>query len=55
MGMVHQVLSPGMQDAYKAETCAEAVLAQLQESFGDGTKVKVVDHFRISQHQGIQF
>lgn len=55
MGMVHEVLSPGMQDAYEADTCSETVIAQFQEGFGDRTKVKIVHHLLVSQHQGVQF
>ena len=55
MWMVHEVLSPGMQDAYEADPCTETVIAKLQERFGDRAKEKVVHNLLVSQNQGIQF
>lgn len=55
MGMVHEVLSPGMQDAYEADTCAKTVISKLYERFGYRAKEKGVHNLPVSQNQGIEF
>lgn len=53
VGMVHQVLTPCVENAEKANLCAEMfwIGADLQESGGAGSKQECVEQLFIVQHQ----
>jgi hypothetical protein len=57
VGMVHEVLTPGMEDADHPNRCAEMfrVLGEFQEGLGGRVKKHVVQDLPVSQNQGIEF
>ena len=57
MGMVPEVLTPGMQDADHPNRGAEMfrVLVEFQEGLGGRAEKQIVEGLPVSQNQGIQF
>jgi hypothetical protein len=57
MGMIHEVLSPGMQNADTPYLGTEMfrVFCEFCESFGDRTEKKVVQELAVHGYQGIEF
>jgi hypothetical protein len=54
--MIHEVLTPGMENADHSDLCAEmfGVLGELCEGLGGGAKKQVVQELRVHGNQGIQ-
>jgi hypothetical protein len=56
MRMAHEVLSPGVQDCYEADPCAEMlwIVGEFYKGLGDRAKEKIVDDLLIHDDQRIQ-
>jgi len=56
MGMVHQVLSPGMENAYETDLCAKMlrIIGEFYQRLGDTAEQEVVHDFLIHNDKGIQ-
>jgi hypothetical protein len=57
VGMIHEVLAPGVQNADPPDPCTEMfrVVCEFRESFKDRTKEKIVHEFPVHGYQGIEF
>jgi hypothetical protein len=57
VGMIHEVLTPGMQKADRPDPCAKMfrVMGKFQERLRYGSKEKIVHDLPIHRYQGIQF
>jgi hypothetical protein len=57
VGVIHEVLTPGMQNAGSPYLCAKMflVLREFHERLGYGSKKKIVHDLLIHQYQWIQF
>jgi len=57
MGVVHEVLSPGVKDRHEPDPSAEVlrILCKVPKRFRDRAKQEVVDDLLIHDSQGIQF
>jgi hypothetical protein len=57
MGMIHEVLSPGMQNTDNPYPCAKMfrIIGQFHKRLGDGTKKKIVHDLPVHRYQTIQF
>ena len=57
MGMVPEVLAPGVQNPDTADLCAEMfrVLSKLRKGFGDRTEEKIVQDLAVQGDQGMEF
>ena len=55
--MIHEVLSPGVQNADTPYLCAEMfrVVCEFRERFGDRTEEKIVQDLAVQGEQGIEF
>ena len=55
--MIHEVLTPGMQDANAPNLCAEMLRAicEFHERLGDRAKEKIVHDLLVHGYQRIQF
>ena len=54
MRMVHQVLSPRMEDAYETDPSAYTVVPKLHECLGDRAKEEAVGNLLVSEYQWVQ-
>ena len=54
--MIHEVLTPGMENADNPYLCAEmfGVLGELREGFGGRAKKQVVEELWVHGDQGVQ-
>jgi hypothetical protein len=54
--MIHEVLTPGMENADHSDLCAQmfGVLGELGEGFGGGAKKQVVEELLVHGDQGVQ-
>jgi hypothetical protein len=57
MGMIHEILTPGVQNAGSPYLCAKMflVMREFSECLGYGSKKKIVHDLLIPQYQWIQF
>jgi hypothetical protein len=57
MGMIHEVLAPGVENPDAADLCAEMfrILCELGEGFGDRTEEKIVQDLAVHGDQGVEF
>jgi hypothetical protein len=57
MGMIHEVLAPGVQNADTPYFCPEMfrVLCELGEGLGDRTEKEIVQDLTVHGDQGIEF
>ena len=57
MGMIHEVLAPGMENTDHSYRCTEMfrVVCKFCESLGDGTEKKIVHDLAVHEYQMIQF
>jgi hypothetical protein len=57
VGMIHEVLPPGVQNADTSYLRPEMfrVLCELHERFGDRTEKKIVQDLAVHGYQGIEF
>jgi hypothetical protein len=57
VGMIHEVLSPGVQNAGSPYPCAEMflVICEFNERLGNRSKKKIVPDLPIHRYQVIQF
>lgn len=57
MGMIHEVLPPGMQYSYEAYLCTEMlrIMWQCQKRFWDWAEKKIIRDLLIAKDKGIQF
>jgi len=57
VGMIHEVLPPGVQNADAPDLCPEMfrVVCEFSESLRDRTKEKIVHDFPVHGDQGIEF
>ena len=57
VGMTHEVLTPGMENADTPYRCPEMfrVLCEFRERLGDRTKKKIVQDLPVHGDQGIEF
>ena len=57
VGMIHEVLAPGVQDADAPYLCTEMfrVVCEFRERFGDRTEKKIVQDLAVDGDQGIEF
>ena len=55
--MIHEVLAPGVKNAYTPDLSAEMlrVVCEFQERFGDRTEKKIIQHLAVHGDQGIEF
>ena len=55
--MIHEVLSPGVQNADAPYICSEMfwVVCEFHECFGDRTKKKIIQDPAVHGDQGIEF
>ena len=55
--MIHEVLTPGVQNTDRPYPCAKMfrVIGQFHERLGDGAKKKIVHDLPIHRYQTIQF
>ena len=55
--MIHEVLTPGMQNADNPYLCAEMfrIIGEFHERLGYGAKKKIVHDLSVHRYQGIQF
>ena len=55
--MIHEVLTPGMENADNPYLCAEMfwVLGEFREGLGCRAKKQIVQDLRVHGNQGIQF
>ena len=54
--MIHEVLTPGMENADHSDLCAEMfwVLGELREGLRGGAKKQIVQELRVHGDQGMQ-
>jgi hypothetical protein len=57
VGMVHEVLAPGVQNTDTPDLCAEMfrVVCELGEGLGDRTEKKIVQDLAVHGDQGVEF
>jgi hypothetical protein len=57
VGMIHEVLSPGVQNTDTPYLCPEMfrVVCEFRERFGDRTEKKIVQDLAVHGDQGIEF
>jgi hypothetical protein len=57
VGMIHEVLTPGVQNADAPYPCTEMfrVVCEFCENLGDGTEKKIVHDLPVHGYQGIEF
>jgi hypothetical protein len=57
VGMVHEVLTPSMENTDHSYRCTEMfwVLCEFRERFGDRTEKKIVKDLAVHGDQGIKF
>jgi hypothetical protein len=57
VGMIHEVLTPGMQKADRPDPCAKMflVMGEFHERLRYGSKKKIVHDLSIHRYQGLQF
>jgi hypothetical protein len=57
VGMIHEVLAPGVKNAYTSDLCPEMlrVVCEFHERFGDWTEKKIVQDLAVHGDQGIEF
>jgi len=55
--MIHEVLSPGVQDADAPDLCTEMfrVVCEFRKCLGDGAEKKIVQDPAIHRYQGLEF
>ncbi len=57
VGMIHEVLSPGVENAYTPDLCPEMlrVVCEFHEHFGDPTEKKIVEDLAVHGDQRVEF
>jgi hypothetical protein len=57
MGMIHEVLAPGVENTDTPDFCAEmfGVLGKLRKGLGDRTEKKIIHDSAVHGDQGIEF
>jgi hypothetical protein len=57
VGMIHKVLSPGVQNADRPYACAKMfrVMGEFHKRLGNGAKKKIVHDLPVHGYKGIQF
>jgi hypothetical protein len=57
VGVIHEVLSPGVENADTPDLCTEMfrVLCELCEGLGDRTEEKIVQDLAVQGEEGIEF
>jgi hypothetical protein len=57
VGMVHEVLAPGVENTDTPDLCAEMfwVVCKLRKGPGDRTEEKIVQDLAVQGEQGIEF
>jgi hypothetical protein len=57
VGMIHEVLAPGVKNADTADLCPEMlrVVCEFHERFGDRTEKKIIEDLVVHGDQGIKF
>jgi hypothetical protein len=57
VGMIHEVLAPGVQNAYSPDLCPEMlrVICEFHERFRNRTEKKIIEDLSVHGDQGIEF
>jgi hypothetical protein len=57
MGMIHEVLAPGVENPDAPDLCAEmfGVLGKLRKGLGDRTEKKIIKDLAVQRDQRIEF
>jgi hypothetical protein len=57
VGMIHEVLAPGVKNADTADLCPEMfrIVCELCKGLGDRTEKKIIEDLSVHGDQGVEF